>query len=140
VNREIRAGLGLMLLSVLVSCTGSLPVRPSDTPPQPGVMADTFFSGCAYLDENSNEAIDPEDPLLGGMMFTVTLAGGTGFGGDTSGGQCAFITVPAALPTEAWPILARMVVPEGAGYEPIGPSEVTLEYRQTRANFLLRAE
>jgi hypothetical protein len=103
-------------------------------------MSDTFFSGCAYLDENANGAIDPEEPLLGGMTFTVTLPGGIGFGGETSEGYCARITVPGTLPADAWPILARMVASEGVTYEPIGPSEVTLEYSHTRADFLFTAK
>jgi hypothetical protein len=135
-NREAAAALGLLVVSLLTSCTGSQPVRPSETVPQPQIMSDTFFSGCAHLDANANGAIDPEDPLLGGMTFTVTLAGGAGFGADTSEDECAFTTVPAALPAEAWPIVARMAAPEGAPYEPIGPSEVTLEYPHTQADFL----
>jgi hypothetical protein len=135
-NREAAAALELLVVSLLSSCTGSQPVRPSETVAQPQVMSDTFFSGCAHLDENANGAIDPEEPLLGGMTFTVTLAGGGGFGADTSEGECAFITVPAALPAEAWPILARIAAPDGAAYEAIGPSEVTLEYPDTRADFL----
>ena len=135
-NREAIAAVTVMFVPFLASCAGFLPLRPSETPALPGVMADTFFSGCAYLDENGNGAIDAEEPIVGGVAFTVTLAGGTGFGGATSEGRCAFITIPADLREDAWPILARMEAPKESPYEPIGPSEIILEYRDTRADFL----
>jgi hypothetical protein len=135
-SREAGVAFGLLLVSLLSSCIGSGPIRPLETAPQPQVMSDTFFSGCAYLDEDANGAIESTEPLLGGMTFTVTLATGGGFGADTPEGKCAFITVPGSLQPEAWPVLARMVAPDGAAYEGIGPSEITLENPHTRADFL----
>ena len=135
-----------VVLLLLVGCNApvatSVPSTaiPSTPTPRQEVLADTFFSGCAYLDQDGDEGIDPEEPLLGGLTFTVTLAGGAGFGDETSEGQCAFITVPSALPAEAWPIVARMIVPDDLEFKPIGSSTVTLEFSQTRAEFLFRAD
>ena len=70
---EKRAAMEVILLSVLISRTGSPPVRPLDALPESEVVSDTFCSGCAYLGENANEAIEPAEPLPGGMIFTVTL-------------------------------------------------------------------
>jgi hypothetical protein len=103
-------------------------------------MTDTFFNGCAHLDVNDNGAIDPEDSLLGGMTFTVTLAGGTGFGARSSESECVVILVPAALPAEAWPVLARISAPDGTAYEAVGSTEVTLQYPETRVDVLYKAK
>ena len=59
----------LIFVFLLVSCSGSNADSPTDavesqTPP--AVMADTFFSGYAVLDENENGIKDADEPLLGG--------------------------------------------------------------------------
>ena len=121
----------LIMLAALLStaCNNAAP----SASPEP--LSDTFFAGCAYIDQNGNAALDPGEPLLAGFTFTVTLAGGAGFGAKTSEGQCATIIVPSALPKESWPVIARMVTSGGAGYEAVGSSEVVLEYPQTKADF-----
>jgi hypothetical protein len=139
-NREASASLELLVVVLLASCASAQPPPPSETVVPLQAMSDTFFSGCAHLDLNSNGEIDPDEPLLGGMTFAVTLPGGGGFGADTSEGECAFIVVPASLPAEAWPVLARMTVPDGAAYNLIGPPEVRLDYPETRADFLFSAK
>jgi len=98
--------------------------------------ADTFFSGCAYLDSNSNREIDPDDRGLKDAVFVVTLKGGAGFGAFTSESGCALVTVPGGLSEESWPITARMEPPEGSGYELVSPAEVVLEYPDCQADFL----
>ena len=120
---------------MLSSCEGPRFGRPLETEP-PELSADTFFSGCAYLDENANGRIDARDSLLGNMNFAVTLASGAGFGGKTSEGRCAFITVPVALLPGAWPVLARMVAPDQVAYKAVGTSMVTLQYPNTATDFL----
>jgi len=105
----------------------------------PQVVGDTFFTGCAYLDENTNGEIDAEDTRLGGFTFVVTLAGGAGFGAETSKSHCALATVPAALLRESWPVVARMELPEDVPYVPIGPLEVTLVYPESQADFIFGA-
>lgn len=138
-NRRQAAPILLVLAWLQISCSGLLGPRPSASPTPPEVMADTFFSGCAYLDENSNGEIDPEEPLLGGMTFTVTLIGGGGFGDETSEERCAFITIPGGLPPGMWPVLARLEAPDDSPYDAIGPLEIELEYPDTRAEFLFAA-
>ena len=120
-----------ILVILLVSCANASP----SVSPEP--MADTFFSGCAYIDQNGNDALDSGEPLLGGFTFTITLAGGAGFGAETAEGQCATIIVPSALTEDSWPVNARISIPEGSGYEAIGSTEVALEYPQTKAEFPL---
>jgi len=99
-------------------------------------MADTFFSGYAVLDENENGIKDADEPLLEGMTFSIILAGGGEFRGQTYEGQSAFITIPSALPEGSWPVKARMIIPEGSLYELSGPAEINLEQGQFVADFL----
>ena len=129
----------VIFILLLVSCNGYsfefiTEVVESQTPP--AVLADTFFSGCAILDENKNGIKDADESLLEGMTFSVILASGAEFRGQTYEGQCAFVTIPSALPEGSWPIMARMIVPEGSLYELSGPAEITLEPGQWVADFL----
>lgn len=124
--------LGLML----GSCTPS-PLAPRVTNTStPYVVADTFFTGCAYFDSNTNGEIDQEDVLLGGLRFVITLADGTDFAHETSDSHCALAAVPTALPADAWPVVARIELPEGTPYAPIGLSVAILEYPDKEADFL----
>ena len=109
---------------------------PATATPTPGVFADTFFSGCAYLDSNRNGEIDPDDPLLEDAVFVVTLNGGAGFRGLTSENYCATATVPGGLDEKFWPVTVRMEPPEGTGYQLISPAEIVLEYPEDHADFL----
>ena len=71
----------LLLLSLLtsMSCGPSTLLAQTPTPqalaPTPGesatpvVLADTFFSGRAYVDLNGNQLLDPDDPPLPGRAF-----------------------------------------------------------------------
>ena len=104
--------------------------------PQQEPMSDTYFTGCAYLDKDSDGLADAEDPLLGGFAVTFTLAGGAGFGGETADGQCRTVIVPFGLSSDAWPVVVRMAVPEGSNYRAVASSEITLQHPQTRAEFL----
>ena len=128
----------LTLISFLLcSCNGQHDsMEPATATPTLGVLADTFFSGCAYLDSNGNGEIDPDDPLLENAVFVVTLNGGAGFGGLTSENYCASVTVPGGLNEKFWPVTVRMESPEGTGYELVGPAEIELEYPDDHADFL----
>ena len=127
-------------LGMILGACGLSPSVPHGTvTPLPEVVGDTFFTGCAYLDKNGNGAIDAEDALLGGLTFVVTLAGGDEFSTETSESHCALATVPAALPREAWPVIARMDLAEDVIYVPIGLPEVVLAYPESQAYFLFRA-
>ena len=129
----------LIFMLLLVSCSGSssesaTEVVESQIPP--AVMADTFFSGYAVLDVNENGIKDADEPLLEGMTFSVILASGGEFRGQTYEGQSAFITIPSALPEGSWPVQARMIVPEGSLYKLSSPAEINLEQGQFVADFL----
>ncbi|MFC2065412.1 hypothetical protein ACFLXB_09995 [Chloroflexota bacterium] len=129
----------LIFALLLVSCSGSnikTATEAVDTQTPLAVMADTFFSGYAVLDENGNGIKDAGEPLLAGMTFSITLAGGGEFRGQTYEGQSAFITIPSALPEGSWPVKAGMIVPEGSLYELSGPTEINLERGQFIVNFL----
>ena len=112
------------------------------TPTQNEMMGDTSFVGCAYNDLNNNGVIDSGEPLLGGIKFEIKAQGwkSWAFGGQSSEGDCAFILVPGALPASAWPVLMRIVLFENLPFEPIGSTEITLDYPQTRANFLFKGK
>jgi hypothetical protein len=118
-----------ILAILLVSCSNTTPSASLEP------IADTYFSGCAYIDQNDNGTLDSGESLLGGFTFTITLAGGAGFGAETAEGQCATVIVPSALPEDSWPVTARISIPEGSGYEAVGSTEVALEYPQTKAEF-----
>jgi hypothetical protein len=100
------------------------------------VLADTFFFGCAYLDANENSVLDETDPKIPDMTFTITLAGGGGFGGRTSEDNCAMVIIPGGLAEASWPVRASMQPQNSASYEWISPAEILLEHAETHADFL----
>lgn len=105
--------------------------------PTPTILTDTFFTGCAFLDKNENGIVDDEDTPIGGISFTITLSEGTGFGAITSNDDgCATTIVPMGLPKESWPVVAQMTMPQTPAYIPIGDIKATLEYPDTRVDFL----
>jgi acetyl esterase/lipase len=92
-------------------------------------MADTFFSGYAYLDSNDNRELDEDDAPLQGAMFYVL-----GFRDETDARGHALVTIPGGWDK---PAQASMAPPEGSGYELIGPQEVVLQQGvQNSAEFL----
>lgn len=113
-------------LAALASCTSPLPVGEGTgvrvTTPAP--ITDTFFSGQALLDVNSNGQIDEEDTPIAGATFIVTLPGGAEFGAQTDESGKAFVTVPASI---EYPVNARMEAPKDSALNIIVPSTVTLK-------------
>jgi hypothetical protein len=105
-NKRIEKFLLLAALAVFLGGCRLLNVPPILTPgpdvvqspntiQSPVVYADTFFTSCAYVDENANGLVDDGDTPIGGMEFTITLAGGAGFGAQTSGlDGCAVAVIP----------------------------------------------
>jgi len=104
----------LFLSITLVGCTA--------TPTEPA-LADTFFSGQAFLDANGNSQIDPEDTPVANATFIVTLQGGGEFGGQTDDTGKAFITIPASV---EYPVTVRMEVPKDSALILLEPSTLTL--------------
>jgi hypothetical protein len=100
-------------------------------------MADWFFFGCVYLDANRNGQVDPDvDDKIPGAVFSVSLKGGAGIGDTTSTDRCATAAVPGGLGPEDWPVTATVVLPDGLDYEPVGPTEVVLDYPESHVDFL----
>ena len=124
-----------LLIFLLCSCI-CLSSSMEPATPTIGILADTFFGGCAYLDSNSNGKIDPDDQPVEDALFVVTLREGAGFGATTSASGCATVVVPGGLPEESWPVTVRMEPPEESGYELVSPVEAVLEYPDTSADFL----
>ena len=111
---------------------GSTPQAQALTPSEtatPAVLADTFFSGRAYVDLNGNRLLDSDDPPLAGARFSVM-----GFGSLTDETGYAWAMIPGGWDK---PAAAKMDPPEGSGYTLIEPDEVTLQSgAQTSAEFL----
>lgn len=95
----------------------------------PVVMADTFFSGRAYVDQNGNQQLDEDDPPLAGARFSVM-----GFGSLTDQDGYAWALIPGGWEQ---PAPAQMLPPQGSAYTLIGPKEVVLQAGKVNsANFL----
>ena len=126
------AVFGVVAALTLVSCAGSPFATPTSTPKP---FADVAFGACAYLDENGNGQIDPDDPGIEGLAFVVL-----GWGDYTSKDGCAFVLIPGGVPDHLWPIVVEMRLPEDAPYEPVGPTQITVtkESHQGHFDFLFR--
>jgi acetyl esterase/lipase len=95
-------------------------------------MADTFFSGRAYVDQNGNQQLDEDDPPLPGAGFSVM-----GFGSFTDQDGYAWAMIPGGWDE---PVKAQMTPPQGSRYTLIGPGEVILQAgKVSSANFLFAA-
>lgn len=98
----------------------------------PAVLADTFFSGRAFVDLNHNGVLDGGDAPLVGARFSAG-----GFGGQTGADGVAVAVIPGGWDQ---PVTARMSPPPESSYTLIGPGEVTLQSgKQTSADFLFDA-
>jgi hypothetical protein len=124
-----------LLTLVLCSCASLFGSRDPATP-TPAILADTFFTACAYLDANHNDQIDSDDPALKGARFVVALSEGFQFGATTLAYGCGTVVVPGGLSEQSWPVTVRMEPPEGSGYQLVSPAEVVLQYPKGHANFL----
>ena len=93
-----------LVLPLACNLTGAL----NSASPTPAIMADTFFSGHAFIDANGNGALDADDPPLEGARFTCA-----GFGARTGADGVAVVVIPGEWDK---PVEARMAPPEGSGY------------------------
>ena len=106
------------------ACRGPIPATPT-----PHILADTFFSGKAYLDVNGNQEIDATDLPLAGAQYVVA-----GWRASTDSNGYATVVIPGGWDQ---PVVAHMAPPEGSDYVLIGPGEVILQNRdKTSAEFL----
>ena len=105
----------ILILSItLVGCTA--------TTTEPA-LADSFFSGQAFLDANGNGQIDAEDTPVANATFIVAPQNGGEFGDQTDDTGKAFITIPANV---KYPITARMEAPKDSALILLEPSTLTL--------------
>lgn len=113
-----------LLLLLVTACRGPVPSTPT-----PHILSDTFFSGKAYLDANSNQEIDATDLPLAGAQYVVA-----GWRASTDSNGYASVVIPGGWDQ---PVVAHMAPPEGSDYTLIGPSEVILQNGdKTTAEFL----
>lgn len=111
----------LMAAMTLAACLSpSMGAAPTSTPP---VLADSFFSGQAWLDVNANGQADAEDVPLANATFIVALRDGTEFGAATNADGKAFVTIPVRV---EYPVTLRMEAPKDSALKPVEPSQVTL--------------
>ncbi len=103
-------------------------------PPTPTrqVLADAFFTACAYVDANGNGQRDEEDLPLEGAIFQVGPVGGV-----TGEDGCAIAVAPGGIPVEKYPLVATMFPPRGSDYVLVVPKEVTITAKgPTHVEFL----
>jgi len=92
--------------------------------PAPIVLADSFFSGYAFVDANGNVQIDSGDMPLKDAIFIVQLEGGTEFGAMTDETGNAFVTIPSAV---RYPVTLFMKPPTDSALTLIGPPSIVLQ-------------
>ena len=92
--------------------------------PTPVVLADSFFSGYAFVDANGNGQIDSADMPLKNAMFIVQLEGGAQFGALTDETGNAFVTIPAAV---RYPVTLFMKPPKDSTLTLVGPLSIVRE-------------
>jgi hypothetical protein len=112
----------------LSACTALSPT------PTPAILADSFFSGYAYLDTNGNGQIDSADTPLKDAIFIVRLESGAEFGGNTDENGNAFVTIPAAV---QYPVTLFMKPPKDSGLTLLGPSSIILQEPASEKNSFL---
>jgi len=116
----------------LSACTAASPTS------TPAVLADSFFSGYAFLDANGNEQIDSADAPLKGAIFIVQLEGGAEFGGLTDETGNAFVAIPSAV---QYPVTLFMKPPENSALRLIGPPSIVLQRPASeKASFLFTSK
>ena len=117
----------LLLLFTTLACNLTSALDSSTATPM--ILADTFFSGHAFIDANGNGELDDGDSPLEGALFTCS-----GFGGETGADGVAVVTIPGGWDK---PVEAQMAPPSGSDYTLTGPTVVTLQSpANTRADFL----
>lgn len=130
--KQYLCGLLLLFLVTSLACGPSAPqTQPAvpDESPTPVVLADTFFSGRAYVDQNGNRLLDADDPPLPGARFSVM-----GFGSLTDKEGYAWAMIPGGWDQ---PVSAQMTPPQGSQYTLIGPDEAILQAgKMNSADFL----
>ena len=121
--------LFVMLLLLTAGC--------SATPTEPRVLADSAFSGYAFIDVNGNGEIDSEDIPIEGAMFSVEWDGLKVFSETTDETGYAFILIPGGV---EYPVNLVMEAPNDSLLKPITPSTVSVSGGMSSAQFLFSSE
>ena len=123
---------------LLIFAFGISACNPITQTPTPVILADSFFSGYAFVDVNGNEEIDPADTPLKDAIFIVQLEGGAQFGALTDENGNAFVTIPAAV---QYPVTLMMKPPKDSALILIGPASIVLqETASEKASFLFASK
>jgi hypothetical protein len=126
--------IAVLLAPVFVACNLISTLAPT---PTVQAIVDSFFSGYAYLDVNSNGEIDPEDTPVENAMFIVTIPGGFEVGAATDESGYAFIVAPGGVD---YPVTMRMEAPKDSSLKLVGPSEITVTSPGQSPEFLFSSE
>jgi len=120
----LESGLMMKLRLTFTLLLGMLGLMACTTAtPTPTSVSDSFFSGQAWLDVNTNGQIDAQDIPLPQATFLVRLSKGE-FGANTDSSGKAFVTVPG--PVE-YPVIVTMQAPKDSGLVLLEPSIRTLQ-------------
>jgi hypothetical protein len=116
----------LLIIIGLVACQ-PISEPPAKSTPTLVVMADFFFSACAFLDANHNGTWDESDPPIEGAQMGLRIAEGQDFVlGDLTGPDgCASVWAPGG--GIEVPFLVRMNPPENSGLIPINEGDLKYE-------------
>jgi hypothetical protein len=109
----------------IVTAAQTSTISPAQTPTlTPVIMADFFFSACAFLDANNNQVWDASDTPIEGAQMGLKFNEGQAFvlGDLTNSDGCAQVWMPGDRPEPPYTI--RMDPPADSGLIPIGESEV----------------
>ena len=101
------------------------------------VLADSVFSGVAFLDVNGNGTIDPEDTPVVNATFYVELNGVKAFGDATDETGNAFILIPGGV---TYPVKVSMAAPKDSTLKLITPSTVTVSASTGTVQFLFSSK
>jgi acetyl esterase/lipase len=120
-----------LALAALACRRGALLGAPAAAP-TPAILADTFFSGRAFIDSNANRQLDSGDAPLESARFSAGS-----FGALTGKDGHATIVIPGNWDK---PTTAQMAPPKDSSYTLLGPTEVELSFGgSTSADFLFAA-
>jgi acetyl esterase/lipase len=121
--------LVILALFLLTTLACNLTTSRKSVNPTPVILADTFFSGYAFIDTNGNGELDDGDQPLEGARFSCA-----GFGDETGTDGVAVVVIPGGWDRS---VEAQMAPPSGSGYTLVSPAVVTLQSpTKTRADFL----
>lgn len=101
------------------------------------VLADSAFSGQAFLDVNGNGMIDPEDTPVVNATFYVELNGVKAFGDTTDETGNAFILIPGGV---EYPLQVSMTAPKDSPLKLITPTTVTVSASTGTVQFLFSSK